>query len=49
MPKYQVACVKSSLNHQSFAAGGFWVHDFVGIGPGKNLMRWRRVLMLLLG
>ena len=29
--------VKSSWNQKDFAAGGFWVDDFVGIGSGEEL------------
>jgi hypothetical protein len=29
--------VKSSWNTEDFAAGGFWVSDFVGIGSGREL------------
>ena len=29
--------VKSTWNQADFAAGGFWVDDFIGIGSGKEL------------
>jgi len=36
-PKDPAVYVKSSWNREDFAAGGFWVDDFVGIGSRKEL------------
>ena len=37
MNKDPAVYVKSLWNQADFAAGGFWVDDFVGIGSGKEL------------
>jgi len=35
MHKDPAVYIKNSWNKEDFAAGGFWVDDFIGIGSGK--------------